>query len=152
MESIIIRNADIDDMGFIVDCQINMAYETENMKLDKLTVTLGVQSVFDDSLKGFYIIGESDGIPVSCLMVTPEWSDWRNNWVWWIQSVFVLPEMRQAGIFSMMYTFIKSQVMQDKDVAGIRLYVDNTNLPAREVYKRMGMNDEHYRLFEWMKQ
>jgi GNAT superfamily N-acetyltransferase len=152
MDDIIIRHAGIDDMGFIVDCQIKMAKETENMKLDKLTVTLGVQSVFDDSLKGFYIVGERDGTPVSCLMITLEWSDWRNNWVWWIQSVFVLPEMRKSGIFSMMYTFIKSQVLQDNEVAGIRLYVDNTNLPAREVYKRMGMNDEHYRLFEWMKQ
>lgn len=152
MENIVIRHANADDMAFIVDCQINMAYETENLNLDKLTVTLGVQSVFDDPLKGFYIIGESDDTPVSCLMVTPEWSDWRNNWVWWIQSVFVLPEVRKAGIFSMMYTFIKSQVLQDNEVAGIRLYVDNTNLPAREVYKRMGMNDEHYRLFEWMKQ
>lgn len=151
MSQITIRYAVEEDIPFIVDCQIGMALETENLKLDKQKVTNGVKAVFDDPLKGFYIVGETPEAVCSCLMVTPEWSDWRNNWVWWIQSVFVLPGFRQSGIFGMMYAFVKSLVSEHSDVAGIRLYVDNTNLRAREVYKRIGMTDEHYRLFEWMK-
>lgn len=151
MDHVDIRYALLKDQAFIVESQLRMAMETENLVLEKLTVTLGVQSVFDDSLKGFYIVGEINGVAVSCLMITPEWSDWRNNWMWWIQSVYVIPEMRNSGIFSLMYNFIKELVINKPDVAGIRLYVDNTNLRAREVYNRIGMSDEHYRLFEWMK-
>lgn len=195
MKEIRIRYATINDFPFIVDCQLKMAQETENLELNKEIVTAGVQAVFDDPLKGFYIVGEqivdtleqveigNSGATVfdqkysnhpeasangwntahddaqnsqeklcSCLMITPEWSDWRNNNVWWIQSVFVLPEYREAGVFKMMYSFIKSLVTERQDIAGIRLYVDNTNLKAQGVYKRMGMTDEHYRVFEWMKE
>jgi ribosomal protein S18 acetylase RimI-like enzyme len=151
MDEITIRYATEADLPFIVNCQLSMALETENLTLNESVVNKGVNAVFNDPLKGFYIIGESGDTPCSCLMITPEWSDWRNNWVWWIQSVYVMPPMRQSGIFGMMYAFIKSLVAEHNDVAGIRLYVDNTNLRAREVYKKIGMTDEHYRLFEWMK-
>lgn len=151
METITVRLANIEDKEFIIESQVKMAFETERMKLDKDTVTRGVTAVFEDSLKGFYIIGQSEDGPCSCLMITPEWSDWRDNWVWWIQSVFVLPEFRKQGVFGMMYTFVQALVNQHEDVAGIRLYVDNTNMPARAVYSKIGMTDEHYRLFEWMK-
>ncbi|HLN54191.1 MAG TPA: GNAT family N-acetyltransferase [Lentimicrobium sp.] len=174
MKQINIRYATRQDFQFIVDCQLNMACETEGLELDREIVTPGVEAVFDDPLKGFYIVGEEidnnadvtghsefatqAGTTVdatkrlcSCLMITPEWSDWRNNKVWWIQSVYVLPKYRESGVFRMMYSFIKSLVSERQDVAGIRLYVDNTNLRARDVYKRIGMTDEHYRVFEWMK-
>lgn len=151
MNDITVRYAKESDRSFIIECQLKMALETENLRLDHHTVEQGVKAVFDDPLKGFYIVTEKEGKHCSCLMVTPEWSDWRNNWVWWIQSVYVVPQMRQMGIYGKMYCFIKSLVSENTEVAGIRLYVDNTNIRAREVYKRMGMTDEHYRLFEWMK-
>lgn len=164
-KNIRIRYATINDFNFIVECQLKMAMETENLELKHEIVTHGVQAVFDDSLKGFYIVGEEtddeqatgvtekekSGKLCSCLMVTPEWSDWRDNMVWWIQSVYVLPEYRESGVFSMMYSFIRKIVTVRSDIAGLRLYVDNTNHRAREVYKRIGMTDEHYRVFEWMK-
>jgi len=151
MDEITIRYATEADLPFIVNCQLNMALETENLALNDSVVNKGVEAVFNDPLKGFYIVGESGDTLCSCLMITLEWSDWRNNWVWWLQSVYVMPPMRQSGIFGMMYAFVKSLVSEKTDVAGIRLYVDNTNLRAREVYKRLGMTDEHYRVFEWMK-
>jgi ribosomal protein S18 acetylase RimI-like enzyme len=151
MNSVRVRYATFDDESFIIESQLKMAKETENLDLDRVTVTSGVKSVFNDSQKGFYIVGEVNGDVVSCLMITPEWSDWRSNWVWWIQSIYVADEMRKSGIFSNMYTFIKEIVSKKSDVAGIRLYVDNTNLNARQVYRKIGMTDEHYRLFEWMK-
>lgn len=151
IHNITLRDATAEDLIFIVDCQLKMAMETEQLQLHAQTVTQGVKSVLEDALKGFYLIGVKDSTPCSCLMITPEWSDWRNNLVWWIQSVYVLPEFRKQGIFNKMYEHVKSIVMQRDDVAGLRLYVDHTNLPAQQVYKRVGMTDEHYRLFEWMK-
>lgn len=139
------------DIPFIVDCQIKMALETEELELDKTIVTGGVEAVFADPAKGFYIVVEKDNTSVSCMMATPEWSDWRNAWVWWIQSVYVKPDLRKTGIFGMMYDYVKEQVMANSQVSGIRLYVDRTNTRAQEVYRRVGMNGEHYSTFEWMK-
>ena len=150
-DKIQIRNAAPTDITFIAESQLLMAMETEQLQLDKETVFHGARAIFDDNTKGFYIIAESaDGI-AGCLMITPEWSDWRNAWMWWIQSVYVLPAFRKSGVFAQMYTHIQQMAQQRSDVRGIRLYVDNTNLKAREVYKCVGMSDEHYRTFEWMK-
>ena len=143
--------ATLDDTPFLVECQLDMALETEQLKLDKATVTKGVEAVFADTAKGFYIVAKNDNSLVACLMVTPEWSDWRNAMVWWIQSVYVKPEFRKTGIFGMMYDYIKERVLENSKVSGIRLYVDNTNTRAQEVYRRVGMNGEHYSTFEWMK-
>jgi len=146
-----VRYAKYEDAGFIISGQLSMALETESIHLNSEIVQNGVASVFKEPGKGFYIVAEAENINCGCLMITPEWSDWRNAWVWWIQSVYVLPEFRKAGVFGAMYEFIKNEVNQRKDVSGIRLYVDNTNAVARKVYTAIGMTDEHYRTFEWMK-
>jgi GNAT superfamily N-acetyltransferase len=146
-----IRRAKVEDAAFIVSCQINMAMETEKVTLENYNITQGVKSVFENPTKGFYIVATIGDKECGCLMITPEWSDWRNAWVWWIQSVYVLPEYRSIGVFSLMYNFVRQQVIDRKDISGIRLYVDNTNKSAQEVYTRMGMNGGHYRTFEWMK-
>lgn len=146
-----IRIASSEDAEFIAQSQVNMALETEQLKLDWQNAFEGVKAVFINPERGFYIIAEADSNRVGCLLITPEWSDWRNAWVWWIQSVFVIPEMRKSGIFGMMYAFIKQIVLQRSDISGIRLYVDNSNNSARRVYTRIGMNGDHYSTFEWMK-
>lgn len=147
-----IRYANLDDLAFIIDSQLKMALETENLKLNKITVTKGVESVFADSNKGFYVVAETaDNKLIGCLMVTPEWSDWRNSWMYWIQSLFVVSEWRNKGIFRLLYEFVKQLVHERPLVSGIRLYVDKTNTRAQEVYRRVGMNGEHYATFEWMK-
>lgn len=151
-ENPVIRLAGIEDLDFISASQVNMALETEQMHLDLATVSLGVNAVFSDPQKGFYCIAEMGKERAGCLLITPEWSDWRNAWIWWIQSVYVKPDYRKSGVFSAMYNYIKLLVVQRADVSGIRLYVDNTNTSAREVYTRIGMNGEHYRTFEWIKQ
>jgi GNAT superfamily N-acetyltransferase len=147
----LIRLAVVEDLDFIADSQVKMAMETEQMVLDFATVSQGVEAVFADPAKGFYIISESRNERCGCLLITPEWSDWRNAWIWWIQSVYVLPQHRKSGVFGSMYDYIKQLVLQRPNVSGIRLYVDNTNISAREVYTRMGMNGDHYRTFEWIK-
>ncbi|MBE0651434.1 MAG: GNAT family N-acetyltransferase [Bacteroidales bacterium] len=145
-----IRSANEEDYEVIAGFQVKMAMETENFELDQETVKKGVLSVMQDPHKGKYFVAVDETNIVSSLLVTYEWSDWRNKWVLWIQSVYVLPEFRKLGIFRQMYLNVKEWAEQDADVGGVRLYVDKSNKRAIEVYKRLGMNGEHYQVFEWM--
>lgn len=129
-----------------------MARETEGMELDLPTVTRGVEAVFDDPAKGQYWVAESDGRVVGSLLTTYEWSDWRNGTVIWIQSVYVLPEMRGSGVYRRLYEHLRERVAASPALMGIRLYVDRRNAAAQRVYERLGMSREHYETFEWMKQ
>jgi len=147
-----IRLAKIDDSHTIAGFQLKMAIETENLKLDNETVQKGVKAVFEKPKLGQYFVAENDGKIIASMLTTFEWSDWRNAQVWWLQSVYVLPEFRQQGIFKKMYEFVKTLAKKDEKVGGIRLYVDKTNVRAQEVYKAVGMNGEHYQVFEWMKE
>ncbi|HFB61671.1 MAG TPA: GNAT family N-acetyltransferase [Bacteroidetes bacterium] len=147
-----IRVATEEDRDFIASFQKKMAWETEGLPLDEETVNEGVLHVLRNPEKGKYFVADDDGRVVASLLITYEWSDWRNQQVLWIQSVYVLPEFRKKGVFKTLYNHIKDWALGDKNVAGIRLYVDKTNQKAMEVYRRLGMNGEHYRLFEWLKE
>lgn len=146
-----VRPAIVDDSSAIIDFQIKMAKETEEADLDRETVTSGVLSVFDDQQKGIYYVGEYNEKIVSSLMITKEWSDWRNQWIYWLQSVYVEPQFRARGLFRKMYAYIQKQVDDDPQASGIRLYVDISNLRALKVYSAIGMNTDHYQVCEWMK-
>ena len=145
------RDGRPDDAEAIIDFQIAMARETEDVKLDRAILTRGVQAVFADPSKGRYFVAESDGRVIGSLMITYEWSDWRDGTVWWIQSVYVIPEFRRRGIYAGLYSHVRALVEPKPEIRGIRLYVDNRNVPAQQVYRRLGMEGEHYRVFEWMK-
>lgn len=154
---ITIRKAQPEDIAFIIDSQIKMAKETEGMELDPSTVAKGVAAVFGDTVMGDYFVAcESVGSdaetqkPVACLLTLMEWSDWRNGNVIWIHSVYVLPEYRGQGVFPKMYEYLK-QMVQASNFRGLRLYVDHTNQKAQRVYQKLGMTNEHYELYEWMK-
>jgi ribosomal protein S18 acetylase RimI-like enzyme len=147
----IIRQAKDSDSASIVDFQLAMAWETEELRLDKPTVEKGVAAVFEDSAKGIYYVAETDGKVVGSLLTTFEWSDWRNGTVLWVQSVYVRPEYRKRSIFSRLYKHIQEKVNGNTDLRGIRLYADKTNIPAHGVYEHLGMTAEHYQMFEWMK-
>ncbi len=135
----------------IVEFQMAMALETENICLDKKLVKKGVKAVFDDVAKGKYFVALDEDKLIASLMITYEWSDWRNGNVYWIQSVFVLPEYRGKGVFKQMYLHIKDSVKNAPGLSGIRLYVDKRNHGAQKVYNKIGMDGSHYQLFEWMK-
>jgi GNAT superfamily N-acetyltransferase len=145
-----IRLASSGDAGTIIDFQIKMAWETESMHLDLDTVTKGVNAVFSNSSLGTYWIAEVNGTVVASLLITDEWSDWRNSNVWWFQSVYVLPEFRRQGIFRLMYEHIRSEA-EKLGIPGLRLYVEINNLRAQQTYEALGMKCEHYTMYEWMK-
>jgi GNAT superfamily N-acetyltransferase len=145
------REAKSSDVPAIVDFQIAMARETEELDLDRDVCTNGVQALFDDPTRGRYFLAESDGIVIASLMITYEWSDWRNGNVWWIQSVYVRPSFRRQRVYAGLYEHVKQLVQADESLRGIRLYVDRRNTVAQSVYAKLGMNGEHYQVFEWMK-
>ena len=146
-----IRKATRADAASIIDFQLKMAWETERMALEPKIVTQGVNAVFLDPSKGQYFVAESDESLVASLLITMEWSDWRNRNVWWFQSVYVVPEFRRQGIFRNMYTYIKEQAYV-YGIAGLRLYVETKNIRARKTYEALGMSSEHYSFYEWMRE
>lgn len=138
------------DEEFIRNGQIQMALETEGIELNLERITNGVKGVFENPHRGTYYVALHDGAPIASLLVTTEWSDWRNTEVWWIQSVYVIPQMRGKGVYKMMYQYLQNLAIE-KNVAGIRLYVDQTNTNATQVYQKLGMSGHHYNLFEWLR-
>jgi GNAT superfamily N-acetyltransferase len=147
-----VRPARIADAPAIVEFQIAMARDTEGgLELDRATVIAGVGAVFADPRIGSYLVAETDGRLVACLLTLPEWSDWRNGTVLWIHSVYVVPELRRHGVFRAMYAHLRRMVDGDATLRGLRLYVHRDNVVAQRTYREMGMDGEHYRLFEWMK-
>jgi GNAT superfamily N-acetyltransferase len=145
-----IRKAITEDAHSIIDFQIKMALETESIDLDRKIVTKGVNAVLNDKNLGQYFVAESEDEVIASLLITNEWSDWRNCNVWWFQSVYVLPGFRRKGVFRKMYNFIK-QLAEANDIAGLRLYVEKRNSSARKTYETLGMNSEHYSFYEWMR-
>tara|TARA_Y100000590_G_scaffold291057_1_gene327749 strand:+ start:80205 stop:80591 length:387 start_codon:yes stop_codon:yes gene_type:complete len=128
-----------------------MALETEALELREETVRSGVTAVFEDPSKGRYLVAELEEKPVGVLLIVTEWSEWRNSTVYWIHSLFIKKEYRGQGIYKRMYEHIKEEVLNDPRLAGIRLNVDKRNKDAVKVYEALGMSDEHYRMFEWLK-
>jgi ribosomal protein S18 acetylase RimI-like enzyme len=145
-----IRKAVPEDAESIIYFQLCMAWETEMMKLVPEVVTKGVNEVFMDPSRGQYYIAENEGHRIASLLITYEWSDWRNCNVWWIQSVYVIPEFRRKGVFRKMYKYIV-QLAEEQDIAGLRLYVETKNDRAKKTYEALGMSSEHYNFYEWMR-
>ena len=151
MSEIVYREASPADASSIVEFQLAMARETEELELDREVLTQGVGAVFANASLGRYFVAADGERVIASLMITYEWSDWRNGNVWWIQSVYVIPEYRKRGVYAALYQFVRSLVEETAAIRGIRLYVDERNRIAQQVYARLGMNGEHYRVFEWMK-
>jgi GNAT superfamily N-acetyltransferase len=148
---IIIRKAIPEDAPAIIDFQQKMAWETEKMTLVPEVVEKGVKAVFENHLCGLYWVAEENNTIIASLLITFEWSDWRNTNVWWFQSVYVLPEHRRKGIFRTMFMHIKKEA-EIVNAAGLRLYVETNNLQAQFTYEALGMRSEHYKMYEWMKE
>jgi len=143
-----IRRGTIDDADTIVRFNMEMARETENIALSPHKLKKGVASVFEDSSKGFYVIAECDGDVVGQALITHEWSDWRNSFFWWIQSVYVVPDYRRTGVFRAIFEHIKRAAESASNVCGLRLYVDKNNHIAKRTYESLGMERSHYELYE----
>lgn len=145
-----IRLARKEDASAMVEFNQAMALETEGKTLDSQVLHSGVGKVFEDDEKGFYVVAEDAGKIVGGLMVTFEWSDWRDGWFWWIQSVYILPRFRGKRIYSLLYEFVKNEAKKQGDICGFRLYVEKENERAQRVYEKLGMAETHYLMYEEM--
>ena len=137
----------VSDIGDIVRFQVAMAMESEGTTLDIDRITAGVTAAINDPNRGFYIVAKLDGNTVGSLMVTKEWSDWNNQWYWWVQSVYVTPEHRKSGVFRALYGSVKERAAANC-VSQIRLYVDKSNSAAQSVYRSSGLEECHYLMYE----
>ncbi len=146
-----IRQATINDAAAIAEFNIKMAKETEGMDLIPEVINAGVSNMIENSQMGFYLVAEKGNIIQASLMVTTEWSDWRNGLFWWIQSVYVQPQFRRMGLYSKLYEKVKNLAEDETNVCGFRLYVEHENITAQETYRTLGMDETDYKMFEEMK-
>jgi len=144
-----VREAAASDAQVIARFNASMARETEGITLEWERVAAGVRAVFEKPERGWYLVAEDErGQVVGQLMVTYEWSDWRNGVFWWIQSVYVAPEARGRGVYKTLYGHLLRRAESDGGVCGIRLYVEKHNERARGVYTSAGMKPAEYDMYE----
>jgi len=143
-----IRKARINDAETIAAFNIAMAKETEGKALGPVVIRAGVNSLFANPQYGFYVVAEVQNRIAGCLMITTEWSDWRNGLFWWIQSVYIHPDYRRKGIYRAMYSFVKELARKKPNICGFRLYVEKRNVSAQRTYTALGMAECHYKIFE----
>ena len=144
----IIRRATSQDARELTEFNINMARETEAMELKPEVIGAGVRAMIENPQMGFYLVVELDNGIQASLMVTTEWSDWRNGLFWWIQSVYVRPHYRRQGLYRELYARVKELAEQEPSVCGFRLYVERENSAAQQTYRSLGMKETDYRIFE----
>lgn len=142
------RTALPDDAGVIADFNLQLAAETEGRLLDSDLVHQGVENAMRLGPEAQYYVAEVDGTVVGQLMLTREWSDWRNGWIAWLQSVYVLAEFRGQGVFRQLFNYVKKRVAEGNDAVAIRLYVERENGPAINTYEKLGFEDPGYRVME----
>jgi len=143
-----VRPATLEDAEFLVRGNAQLALETENLSLDVARLRQGVQALLENPERGFYLIGEINNTRAGQMLITYEWSDWRNGVFWWIQSVYSVPEFRRRGVFRAIYAQAEALARQQGNVCGLRLYVEAHNQGAHATYRRCGMRETAYRMLE----
>jgi GNAT superfamily N-acetyltransferase len=143
-----VRAARAEDTSKIVEFNLAMARETEDKELLPDVLQRGVARALADPVRGRYLVAEVGGEVVACLLLTTEWSDWRDGWFWWIQSVYVDPAHRGRGVYADMHEQVRETARTAGDVVGLRLYVERDNERAKRTYARLGMSETRYRLYE----
>jgi GNAT superfamily N-acetyltransferase len=141
-----VRPATLADAPAIAEFNRRLAIETENKVLDAATLGAGVAAILADANKGRYFVADDGEEVIGQMMITYEWSDWRNGWIWWLQSVYVRADCRRTGVFRALFGEVESQAKRAGDVVSIRLYVENENATAQKTYRDLGFAEMHFRL------
>lgn len=142
-----IRPADSRDLEAVARANVALARETESISLDLQRTICGVRAAIEDPSRGRYLLADIDGRVVGQLLLTREWSDWRDGWYWWIQSVWIAPEARRRGVFRALYARVLEEARAER-VLAVKLYVDRDNARAQATYRALGMEQARYELFE----
>lgn len=147
-DEIRIRDATASDIDRIAEFQQALALESEGKTLDDRLLLPGIRRVFQDPARGFYLVAESEDTVVGSLLITYEWSDWRNANFWWIQSVYVDSQWRRRGVYRALHAYVHDIATSRDDICGIRLYVERNNTVAQQTYNSLGMSHSQYHLYE----
>jgi len=147
-DEISVRLAQPKDAGCVIEFNKRIAIETEGKHLDHDVLASGVNEVLENPSRGFYLVAETGAQIVGCLMITTEWSVWRNGVFWWIQSVYVAPEFRRRGVFRALYEATRDRAREAERVCGFRLYVERENDAAQATYTGLGLTETSYKMFE----
>jgi ribosomal protein S18 acetylase RimI-like enzyme len=145
---VMVRPAALSDLDVLVRFSAAMAMETEGRMLDLARLRQGTRAVLESADRGYYLVAEAMSGVVGQLLITYEWSDWRNGVFWWIQSVYVDPSARGQGVYRAMHTQVLQDARRQGNVCGLRLYVEKQNAAALEVYRRLGLGVTTYRIYE----
>jgi GNAT superfamily N-acetyltransferase len=143
-----VRSATSHDAAIITEFNRRLALESESITLDVGLLATGVATVLADPARGRYFVAEENGEVIGQLMITYEWSDWRNGWIWWLQSVYVRDDVRGRGVFRAIFEHAVEQAKLERNVVLIRLYVEKENHTAQATYKRLGFDEMHFHLFQ----
>ncbi len=143
-----VRQGTLEDAEIIAEFNQAMAMETEDKTLDNAILTNGVTRLISEPERGFYLVASENDTIAGSLMITKEWSDWRNQEFWWIQSVYVAPEFRRQGVYRLLYQSVKELADQQNNVCGFRLYVEKENRVAQATYENLGMEESYYLMYE----
>jgi len=146
--ALVIRPATLADLDTVVEFNLRLAEESEGKLLDRTLLEPGVAGALSDPAKGPYLLALWDGRPVGQMAYTFEWSDWRNGWFWWLQSVYVVPEARRKGVFRALFRELLALARKAGDVIGVRLYVEADNQIGQATYRRLGFADTRYGVME----
>ena len=146
-----IRKGTTNDLNCIVNFTLNLAKETESKELNKEVVKKGVLKILEGEIQGEYFVCEINGEIAGQIMILYEWSDWRNGYFIWIQSVYVDSKYRNKGVFKTMFDHIKDFCSSNSEFLGLRLYVDKNNKNAMEAYSKAGMYESNYKFYQYMK-
>jgi RimJ/RimL family protein N-acetyltransferase len=149
--AITVRRATPADLEVLAEFNMGIALETEGRRLDPSVLRAGVARVLEDPSLGFYTVAETGGAVVGCTLITFEWSDWRNGMIWWIQSVYVATHARGQGVFASIHRRLDEESRATPGVLGFRLYVEEENHRAQEVYRRRGLERTRYIVFEGLR-
>ena len=144
----IVREAELSDAPIVAEFNVRLAEETEQLRLDPACVRAGVAALLTDRSKGVYFVAEIDGRIAGQVMITYEWSDWRNGNIWWLQSVYVEAEFRRQGVFRALFKHVQQLAQGRPDVCSLRLYMHADNARARRTYEELGMRRTRYEVFE----
>lgn len=145
-----VRSATPADRDIIVEFNRLLALESENVTLDTAILSPGVAAVLSDPHRGRYFVADENGQVIGQMMITYEWSDWRNGWIWWLQSVYVRQDRRRAGVFRALFHHVQDQAKKAGNVAGLRLYVERENHSAQKTYESLGFEEMHFHLYQRM--
>jgi len=145
---LLIRKAEENDVLTLVEFNRLLAWETEKKSLDTNRLLPGVRAIINNPTRGTYYVATENSLVLGQLLITTEWSDWRNGWFWWIQSVYIRENARKKGVFRILYEHVIQLAKNQGDVVGIRLYVERENHSAQATYYRLGLTTTSYLLFE----